>query len=150
MAFAPTVVKPTISTQAEFTKTYQSYYTKTQDPNFVKHNPETRKQSKQQVPADRKQTKTPGPKVGSSKRKWTDILALAIQLKINHPDLFSTAKLNNQVFRTHLAVSHHAAKKLVAIYSATATTTTTAATATPTLSSNTTTTAITIDLTSSP
>ena len=44
-------VKPTIGTQAEFTKTYQSYYCKTQDPDFIKHNPETRKQHKQHVAA---------------------------------------------------------------------------------------------------
>ena len=148
-------VKSTIRTQAEFNSTYQSYYKKMQDPDFVPYNPETRKQQvpaerKQQVPAERKQTKKSGPKIGTHQRTWTDILTLADQLKINHPDLFSTAKLNIQVFRTHLAVRYDHAKKLVAIYSATATTTTTAATATPTLSNTTTTTAITIDLTSSP
>ena len=148
-------VKRTIRTQAEFYATYQSYYTKTKGPDFVKHNSETCQAQvpadrKQHVPAECKQTKKAGMKVGASKRTWTDVAKLALQLKIDRPDLFSPSRLTKAMFRDHLKVGHHAAKKLVDIYSATATTTTTAATAMPTLSNTTTTTTITIDLTSSP
>ena len=70
-------VKPTIRTRAEFNSTYQSYYCKTKDADFVKHDSETRKPHKQQVAADRKhhvaaerkQTKKPGTKFGTRKQK---------------------------------------------------------------------------------